>query len=298
VGSIVACKSTPDGTDAAIRQYCDSLLASPAYACCNDADRAQRQFTVRNRYASAADCADQMLRAVSENTGMRAFDPQAASKCLGYLQSRGCNPTPSSAIQIAEEQAGCNRVIVGVQGVGKPCDTSADCQVGLFCPPVKDTGVSACARPAAATEACNGDLPIFEVDHPPCQPGLFCSLIGDKPEGCPTPPCLDYRCVPFYDEGEACTALECGSGTGLACLDGFCRKGAPSQAGGPCRLTEHCADGLFCDPNANGGSCVARKTAGAPCRSTTDPSLVLECKGLCKGPGDGPGVCGAFCGAQ
>ena len=293
------CKSSGATTEDDIRQYCQNLFASPAFACCSDADRAARQFAVRNKYASAADCTNQLLQAVSESNGWRTFDPGAANGCLGYLASRGCNVTPTSALRIAEQKAGCDRVVVGLQAEGKGCDSSADCKVGLFCPPIKDTGSSTCAHPAAATEACLGTLPPFEVDHPPCQPGLFCSLLGQNPDGCPTPPCLDYRCVPFYDEGEACTGLECGppATTGLYCLDGFCRKNGPSPAGGPCRVTEACGDGLFCDPDQNLGTCVPRKTAGQPCRNSADPELGLECKGICRGGGQGSGVCASFCGA-
>jgi hypothetical protein len=295
-------------TDDQIRAFCENLFASPAFACCSAADRAAPQFAVRNKYASAADCTNQLLEAISGSDGKRTYDPNAANGCLGYLGSRGCNVTPTSALQIAEQKAGCDRVVVGVQGEGKGCDSSADCQVGLFCPPVKDTGSSTCARPAAATEACLGILPIFEVDHPSCQPGLFCEFLQRNPDDtCPTPPCNVYGCVPFFDECapgsdvstcDPCTALECGppSVTGLYCLDGFCRKSGPSPAGQPCRVTEACQPGLFCDPAQNAGTCVQRKTAGNPCRSGTDPELGLECQGICRG-GQAGGVCAAFCGA-
>jgi hypothetical protein len=289
VGS--ACSSKADGTDAAIRQYCDSLLASPAYACCSAADRADGQFVARNRYSSAGDCSAQLLLATGQNKGRRAFDAAAAASCLGYLSTRACPVLPTSAVRIAEETAGCNRVVVGVQDEGKPCDTSEDCSVGLFCPPVKDTGVSACARPAAATQSCLGDLALHAIDHPPCQPGLFCQLIGENPGGCPSPPCLDFRCVPFFEEGEACTGLECAAG--LACNDGTCRKTGPSAPGAPCRLTENCAEGLYCDPN---GACEPRKRAGEACRNPADSNAAFECKGICSG--EGPSVCVAFCGSN
>jgi hypothetical protein len=291
--AVPACKSDSGGTDEAIRQYCTSLLASPAYACCSDADRAAPLFVARNHYASAGDCANQLRQTLAENAGKRAFDQAAANGCLAYFSARACGTPPSSAAEIAASSAGCSRVLVGVQAAGQPCSSSDDCQVGLFCPPNKDTGSSSCAKPAAVGEACPGASPPYELVHPQCQPGLFCSLVGENPNGCPNPPCLDNRCVPFYDEGEACSGLECDANSGLSCLAGVCAKGGPSPAGGPCRLSEFCAAGLYCDPAQAGGTCQPRKPGGAPCIVTADPSLSLECRGQCQ-----RGVCAGFCGAN
>jgi hypothetical protein len=280
---VAACKKDDPTQDDQIRQYCDDLFASPAFACCNGADQAQRAFAARHGYTSSSDCADQLLRAAGQSQGRRVYDAKSAGTCLGYLAARPCKTLPTSAVRAEEEKQGCNRVVIGTQGLGKPCNTSEECALGLFCPPVKDTGTATCTRPAAATESCFGDQGVTASDHPYCQPGLFCSLVGDNAGGCPTPPCLDFRCVPFFEEGEPCTGLECAAG--LGCADGFCRKGAPNTQGSPCTVSEFCAEGLYCDPNH---LCSPKKNKGEACRNVAD---AFECRGACDGD-----RCVNFCG--
>jgi hypothetical protein len=289
--ALSACSDDEASTDPRIVKYCRDLFASPAFSCCSAADKNDRQFAVRNKYGSAGDCADQLGRTLTEGEGRRAFDAEAASSCLAYLGSRTCGAAPTSASQAAEEKAGCSRIVDGTREEGQPCFVQKDCKPGLFCPPLKDSGSSVCTAPAASNEACLGTQPFGVVDHPACQRGLFCELTGENPDGCPSPPCNQYHCVPYGEEGDPCTALDCAEG--LACRDGTCKKGPPSAAGGSCRSTEHCADGLFCDPNT--GQCAARKAAGAACRDVIEANSIFECKGVCQAEGDGTAVCAAFC---
>ena len=277
------------GPSAEVRKFCQDLFASPAFSCCTDADRQERQFASRYRYASADDCAEQISRALGASEGRQRFDGQAASSCLSHLSSRQCGVTPTAQVRRAEDEAGCNRILSGQQDEGQQCVTSEDCKVGLVCPPSKDTGISSCVKPAGFNQGCIG--PSTSVDHPPCEPGLTFVFFQETLE-CPSPPCIEYRCVPFSEEGEPCTGLECAEG--LSCREGVCSKEGPTPEGKACRITEHCEEGFFCDPAL--GQCAPRKNAGEECRN--NGNAIFECKGICKQTSDGPGTCVSFCGSQ
>jgi hypothetical protein len=282
----------PPGASPEMRKYCQDLFASPAFACCSAADRSERQFAARHRYQSPEDCASQLALANTSSEGRRVFDSGAAASCLSHINTRTCGAAPTTTVRAEEEAAACGRVMAGQQAEGQACTAHEDCKEGLFCPPLRDTGLSFCSKPAPVNQGCVGSLPKRSVDHPACEPGHICTLIGENPAGCPLPPCLIFQCVPFAEENEECTGAECGDG--LLCLDGFCRKSGPSPAGGPCRLPEHCQDGLYCETSV--GQCAAKKAAGEPCRSTTN--ALLECKGFCQGASETSGVCVAFCGSE
>lgn len=290
VFAFAACSDDPEtGPSVEVRKFCQDLFASPAFTCCSDADRQERQFAVRYRYASADDCASQISQALGASEGRQRFDGRAASSCLSHLSSRQCGVTPTAEVRRAEDEAGCNRILVGLQDEGQQCVKSEDCKLGLVCPPSKDTGTSSCVKPAAINQGCAG--PSTSVDHPPCEQGLTCAFFQQNPE-CLSPPCLEYRCVPFAEEGEPCTGLECAEG--LSCREGVCSKEGPAPEGKACRILEHCAEGLYCDPDS--GRCAPRKDAGGSCRN--NGNAIFECKGICKQTSDGPGTCASFCGSQ
>lgn len=280
---------TATGPSAEIRKFCQDLFASPAFSCCSAEDKADRHFAARYKYQNADDCAVRLAQQGDSSQGRQSFDGEAAASCLSHLASRACGAAPSATSREEEEKAGCARVLKGKQEENQPCSTNDDCKVGLLCPPSPDTGVSACAKPAGSNQACPGDARTGLVDHPQCEANLFCTLTGENPV-CPSPPCLTFQCVPLAEENEACTGLECGPG--LSCKDGICAKGGLGGPGVGCRINDHCAAGLFCDPT--NGKCTARKEAGAECRAGAN--AIFECKGFCKNVGDGPGTCASFCG--
>ena len=283
--SSAGCSTEESSVDAQIRQFCDSLLASPGFACCSAADRSDPLFGARYQYASTTDC-NQQLQARLGVLGRRGFDATAASSCLAHIGSRTCGAIPTVRVKQAEEAEGCARVIGGVQNPGQPCETQGDCKPGSFCPSTKETGSAVCSPPGASNNSCFGEQ-ATSIDHPTCGPGLVCILSGQA-ESCPTPPCNLFTCVPRELAGEPCTGLECANG--LTCLSGICRDGGPGPVGTGCTLTDQCAEGLFCDPTSF--RCAARKDAGDACNPAN--TARFECKGACQGSG-ASGVCSAFC---
>lgn len=293
---VVACSDDEgSGPSQEIKNFCSSLFASPAFSCCSANDRNERLFAARIRYNSADDCANRLAEQLSTSQGRQAFDGAAASSCLQHLSGRSCNTPISTAARIAEEKAGCGRVVAGAQDEGKVCQIHADCKAGLVCPPIKETGLSFCVKPGGTNENCIGaeELSPTAVDHPACVAGFTCALTAENPpSACPLPPCNVYNCVPLGEAGDGCVGNDCREG--LLCLQGTCVEGGPSAAGGPCRLFEHCQAGLYCDTSTL--TCQPQKSAGEPCVSTAN--ALLECKGFCQGSGEGPGVCAPFCSSQ
>lgn len=281
----VACSSDDTGSATAqIRGFCASYAASPAFSCCTADDRKNPNFRLRYHYGTQAECADILSQEAAQASGREGFDGAAAQSCLDYLNTRPCGTLPLTDVNTAEQKAGCSRVLVGIQDEGQGCNTTSECKPGLVCPPIKETGLSFCSKPAGFNQDCIGEQ-ASSIDHPACQEGLFCSFVGVNPAGCPSPPCLDFKCVPPFDEGEPCSATECAQG--LVCKDGTCQKGQLANAGESCKVPDHCADGLYCDTTA--GTCAQRKADGEPC--TEANNRLYECKGVCVG-----GTCAGFCG--
>lgn len=286
---VVACGSDDSGgTSALIRNFCASYSASPTFSCCTADDRENSNFGLRYRFASQASCVDSLSQQASQAEGRQGFNNDAASSCLSFLNSRACGTLPLADARKAEQAAGCYKILSGIQKEGQNCIASDDCEPGLVCPTIKETGLSFCAKPATTNQDCIG-AQAESADHPACAEGLFCQFISENPAGCPSPPCLIYKCVPPFEEGDPCSGTECA--TGLVCKDATCQKGAPNGAGGSCRIAEHCAEGLYCDGNTvtTPGTCVARKASGEAC--TVANNTLYECKGICAG-----GTCAGFCG--
>ncbi len=287
--SVAACSDDePTGPGPQLAKFCQDLFASSAFSCCTEADRDDAQFSIRYRYADAANCEAKLNAIVSATAGHTVFDGEAASSCISHLSSRTCGVLPTSAVRAAEDDAGCNRILVGTQQENQACGTNDECIPGLVCPPPKATGGSTCVKPAALNQACTG--PSTTQDHPPCEDGLVCELI-DSTDNCPAPPCLNYQCVGFKEAGEECFGLECGRG--LSCRDGICNSGGAGSEGQKCRILEHCVEGLYCDSTT--GTCASRKASGQACDPAANPTY--ECQGVCKPDSESGGTCEAFCGS-
>lgn len=285
VGLVAACSSDDGGgVNAQIRSFCASFTTSPTFACCSADDRKNPSFRSRYHFGSQGECIDVLTQQASNANGAQGFDSAAAQSCIDYLNGRPCGTLPFANVLKEEQAAGCSRVLIGLRTEGQGCITSEDCQAGLVCPPIKETGLSFCAKPAGSNQLCIGTQ-ADSIDHPACAEGLFCSFIEENPAGCPSPPCLTYKCVPPFDEGEVCSGTECADG--LTCKDGTCQKGPPNDVGGTCGVPEHCAEGLYCDTAA--GKCAPRKSDGEPCSEGLNS--FYECKGICAG-----GTCASFCG--
>ncbi|MFO0735838.1 MAG: hypothetical protein U0270_08160 [Labilithrix sp.] len=286
VALVAACSSDPEpASTVQIRNFCTSYAASPAFSCCSAEDRNNLNFRLRYRFGSQAECTDVLTQQATQAEGKQGFDAAAAESCLSYLNSRTCGTLPLANVQKEERQAGCYKVLSGIQAEGQLCSTSDDCQPGLLCPILKETGLSYCSKPASSNQDCIGDL-AGSVDHPACGEDLICSFIVENPpSSCPTPPCRQYKCVPPFEKDDPCTGTECGEG--LVCREFTCQSGAPGGAGAGCRVPEHCGEGLYCDTAI--GKCSERKADGAPCNDALNP--FFECKGICAG-----GTCASFCG--
>ena len=288
LGAIACSSDDSSSTSEAISSFCGSFVSAQTFSCCSAQDRASGVFLLRYRFDSQQECISALSLQLAQSNGYQAFDAKAAATCLSYLNGRRCGIDPTADVETAEETAGCGRVLGGLRDVGEACVNQEDCKPGLFCPSSKDTGSAFCTQPATSNQDCYGQQ-AGSVDHPACGSGLLCIFQGENPDGCPSPPCLEYTCVPPFDQGDSCSALECGQG--LACTDGTCEAGGPNQAGGFCRITEHCASGLYCDIDA--GTCAAQKSDGETC--TVANNSLFECKGICTGTGV-TGTCTSFCG--
>lgn len=291
VASGAACSDDPAaGPGPQLRQFCEDLFASPAFGCCSESDRQDRQFSVRNGYGtSAAECGTLLEKVAAETQGRSVFNSEAAASCLVHLAGRRCGALPSATVRLAEDQAGCHRLLAGTQAEGQSCNTSSDCTLGLVCPPPKATGGSVCIKPAPINQGCTG--PSTSGDHPPCETGLTCAFFQSNPE-CAAPPCTEYRCVPFAAAGEPCEANECASG--LSCREGICNSDGPGTEGQACKVFEHCSSGLYCDSTT--GTCAPQRRSGAECGANANTTF--ECKGVCKQGAGGVGTCAAFCGSD
>lgn len=306
---IAACSDDEVSVDQQIQNFCQSYMNSAGFSCCG-ADKATPAFAARYRFDSVASCYSTLSSQFTSAAGAQKFDTSAASSCLQYVASRECGLQPRLSDRVAEETAGCNRVLTGNRTAGQPCVTQNDCQVGLFCPPTKDNSDPRCAAPPnVANQACNGDQ-VDSVDHPACDPAanLICLQSGTTNE-CPVPPCPAFACVPRLpvatdttNNPEQCSGTECVSGA--TCKDVssdpvtahnfVCQSGGPAAAGGGCRVSEQCGAGLYCDltkSTAGGGICTAQKASGEPCNPANN-STIFECAGTC----GANSVCTSFCG--
>lgn len=262
-------------------------MNASTFSCCNATDRATGVFLGRYHYTSVDLCVATLSLQLESSNGHQAFDSGAAQSCLAYLNQRPCGTVPTTEVKAAEENAGCDRVLGGLETEGQACVTQEDCKPGLFCPSSKDTGSAFCSKPATENQDCYGQQ-ADSTSHPACAQGLLCIYV-DTNNDCPNPPCLEYACVQPFEQGDECSALECGQG--LACTDGTCEQGGPNQAGGYCNVPEHCASGLYCDTDA--GTCAPQKADGEAC--TIAKNSFFECKGICVGTG-ATGTCASFCG--
>jgi hypothetical protein len=276
------------------------------YSCCNLGERlaatglnAHEESEPACREQLTASCLDEWaVPLASIAAGRLSFQIEPANTCLDTLRT-----TASQCPAVIDEADDCKQVVAGLVGMDGECaydeecagqsrcrrlgagasgrcydksgqdglcETTLDCQDGLFCYQGTMPQYVCVAIPTVGPgEACNGASLI-------CDQGYFCDSGTDE-------------CVAQKASGESCTGLnQCQEG--LICEYGG-RCGAGLGAGQACSYTQLCGAGLYCDTTGATDQCAARKTVGSTCMSAEecDASLYCDSGNHCnprKAPGD------------
>jgi hypothetical protein len=221
-------------------------------------------------------CSAQLEQAVKR--GAIELDEAALRRCRADLKRtlEGCDwvgalppPLPPS----------CTGLVSGERTSGARCETSLECQDGLYCQGATAGSPGRCATPVPVGSRCEvPDDPLASLLQARDDP-RHASCAGG---------CIRGRCLARTDEGGACaTSATCA--IGLTCRDQRCSADAPGARDATCSATRPCAPGLAC----SAGKCALPAAAGAECR------LPFECRSLrCdKAPGEAMGRCSDACAA-
>lgn len=303
------------------------------YSCCNLGERldltglnAHEESEATCREQLTAGCLDDWAVALASMTaGRLSFDFENANTCLEDMQT-----TASQCPAVMEAPDECEHVIAGLVGIDGECaydaecagqarcrhlgtgasgrcydkvgqdglcESSADCQEGLFCYQGAMTQYVCVAIPTVpAGEDCNGATL-------GCDAGYYCDPETDtcaarKGSG------EDCNDGPECQEGLICdSSYQCGAGlgTGQDCSYGYDNQCAASlycdsmtyqctprkAAGASCNSALECDAGSYCDAATD--RCVARKPAGETCSTGTDScqaATICLPRGKCAPRGD------------
>jgi hypothetical protein len=275
------------------------------YSCCNLGERLE--LTGLNAHEeSEPTCREQLTAACLDEwavplasiaAGRMSFQIETADTCLDTMKTTAsqcptvmeetddCKHVLSGLVGMDGEcaydeecsgQARCGRVGVGASGrcydkAGQDglCESSLDCQDGLFCYQGTMPQYVCVAIPTVGPgDPCNGFTLV-------CDQGYYCDSGSDT-------------CEAQKASGESCSSLdECQDG--LIC-DGTNRCGAGLGVGQTCTYYDsECAANLYCDQTTD--MCAARKGSSATCNSSAEceASLYCDSNGRCssrRAPGD------------
>jgi hypothetical protein len=262
------------------------------YSCCNVGERltltglnAHEESEPTCREKMTASCLDEWAVALASIAASRLrFDPETAQACIDATQTMAsqCPTTVEKADECGHVVAGlvgtdgecaydeecsgqarCRRATTGAagrcydrSGEGGLCETTVDCQKGLFCwEGTTPQYVCVAVVPVGLGETCNTTSLV-------CDQGTYCSSSS-------------YRCVAQKASGESCTASEeCQEG--LVC-DGTRQCGVGLGVGQACSYSQVCAVGLFCDTSGATDVCASRKGEGSTCYVSTECDASLYC---------------------
>jgi hypothetical protein len=261
------------------------------YSCCNLGERldltglnAHEESEPTCREQLTATCLGEWAVPLSSIAASRMrFDTATANTCLDSMKTTASQcPTviekadecdhvvaglvgPDGECAYDEEcsgQARCHHVGAGAAGrcydrAGQDglCESSLDCQDGLFCYQGTMPQYVCVAVPTVGpNEMCNGSTLV-------CGQGYYCDSASDT-------------CTAQKGSGESCTALtDCQEG--LIC-DTSNHCGAGLGVGQTCSYYDSaCAVGLYCDTSTS--ACVSRKGSGATCNSSPECEASLYC---------------------
>jgi|SRR6478736_553724 len=165
--------------------------------------------------------------------------------------------------------------------LGAPCQSDAQCGVGLQCLQPDTVSLSIGGPP-------NGLCTVA------CSTNSTCEQISPS-AGCYQPNDQGY-CIEACNPGEPKAGIsKCHGRTDFAC--------APFSMGSTflcvplCTADAQCGHGLHCDPKS--GECVQQVATGEPPGSPCDPSAANDpCQGFCLQTSEGSGVCAELCVAE
>jgi hypothetical protein len=257
-----------------------------------------------------------LVLALSINENRVKIDNDAVEHCAEETRTMGCNMvvevlpgercTPGSAIP--ENPCDPEKLFIGKQKAGEPCDGPWECETGLRCIDFGLAGVCAPRTPVGGN--CFADVECAET--------LICDFQTGK---CATGAPLGASCayadplnpIPGTESIRCAEDLTCDP-TSLTCVGGYCAPGAtcadifndtdcpetyycvgnnftpptcrlPGVAGDPCNKPLDCATGA-CDPIAE--ECTALLADGSPCFDNAECESTF-CDGVMCAPTVAPG---------
>jgi MYXO-CTERM domain-containing protein len=195
-----------------------------------------------------------------------ACDPLSGFRCISNSAGAGqaCGPLVQCTSGLTCDPLAGFKCVPETVGLGKACGPLVKCASGLVCDPLH--GFRCVDNQVAQGQACG---PLVQ-----CGSGLFCD------------PLSGFRCVPAAGVDQACgPGVPCQSG--LKCTLALRCSHGPAQIGETCDVTDHCGDGLFCQPGFP-QRCHERKKVGEGC-SIVNPcvdgaSCELCLSGSCNAP--------------
>jgi hypothetical protein len=191
--------------------------------------------------------------------GRLTYDGVAAQACVDEIATGGCDTLDQRA------STTCQGALVGSATEDEACESSEECQAGLYCK-IGETCPGACTPLEAAGRACESDSQ--------CKSGLKCGVTG--------------LCVAPAKAGEPCQQGEPDCGAGYVCLGDDAASSKPGECvaakgafsgdeGATCSLTSLCAPGLACEILSAAmplmGKCAPTKQPSEACH----PSLPDAC---------------------
>jgi hypothetical protein len=206
---------------------------------CTDAAQAMCQIT----NACSADlgtcqayqfeqCKTKAIQATSPER--RVYNADSAHFCIGALQAAYHDGTTSvAATQLALIKETCERVYVGLSGVGQFCETDYDCSAGLACASQTPGSNPTVCEPAQQVEQGQSCASLGSQ----CAAGTYCAKGSGGAWTCSSCPA---------------TGQPCGAPVGYCMSGDHCDHGTCQPRGGegaPCVTSADCAaDAAYCDP--------------------------------------------------
>jgi hypothetical protein len=256
------------------------------YSCCNLGERlsltglnAHEESEPTCREQLTAQCLDDWnVPLASMAAGRMTFNNEQANSCLDNMKTTAsqcpavmeqpddCKKIVGGLVGIDGEcaydeecagQARCQRVTDGASGrcydkSGQDglCQTSLDCQDGLFCYQGTTTQYVCVALPTVGLNETCGTSGVV------CDQGLYCDT-------------ETYKCAARLGSGQQCSSY----GTQAQCADGLvceytslCGSGLP--VGQTCSYSQVCASGSYCDTTTY--KCTAVKGSGSTCYQASE----------------------------
>jgi hypothetical protein len=257
---------SPAQAERLARRLCDALHALPAQrrqACCGGVAT-----------SLAAVCTSEMAAAIRR--GALSIDASNIDRCASESEKQltGCSwVTPL----LPSPPAACTGLVTGKLGAGAACQSSLECENGLYCRGVSAGRSGVCRPPAPPHAVCE-----FPADNI----ASYARAVDDPRHASCEGRCEKGQCLPFASAGSACVSSALCQ-PGLHCVGGKCAATPLPGVGDSCAATNVCDAGAYCD----GGRCAALKDAGAAC------ALPFECRALAcdKAPDAKLGKCADAC---